>query len=208
MILKFSFIYQICQLAELNPNALFLKVNYDQLKTLCYGLHIHVLPLFRFYRGAEGRLCSFSCTNATVSVFIQINPYYFFVGCFWHFKFWLYCVWFWQVKKFKDALAKHGTERCSLGPAKGLDGKELLKLASIGEISLGSPLPSTMEERVESLENIDLSGAWTKVANQVNVKEEIAALRAWRIALAYWKYKWSKETPFVFLLVLVFELFF
>lgn len=85
-ILKFSFISQICQLAELNPNALFLKVNYDQLKTLCYGLHIHVLPLFRFYRGAEGRLCSFSCTNATVSVFIQINPYYFFVRCFWHFQ--------------------------------------------------------------------------------------------------------------------------
>lgn len=57
---------QICQLAELNPNAIFLKVNYEELKTMCYSLHIHVLPMFRFYRGAEGRVCSFSCTNATV----------------------------------------------------------------------------------------------------------------------------------------------
>jgi thiol-disulfide isomerase/thioredoxin len=138
---------KICQLAEMNPNALFLKVNYEELKTLCHGLHIHVLPLFRFYRGSEGRLCSFSCTNAT-------------------------------IKKFKDALAKHGTERCSLGPAKGLDEKELLTLASIGEISLGSPFPSTTEERVESLvmENIDMSGAWTRAANHIKVKEEIAAL--------------------------------
>ncbi|KAF3437648.1 hypothetical protein FNV43_RR20404 [Rhamnella rubrinervis] len=138
---------KICQLAEMYPNALFLKVNYEELKTLCHGLHIHVLPLFRFYRGSEGRLCSFSCTNAT-------------------------------IKKFKDALVKHSTERCNLGPAKGLDEKELLKLASVGEISLGSPLPSTMEERVESLvmANIDLSGAWTRAANNIKVKEEIAAL--------------------------------
>lgn len=35
---------------------------------MCHGLHIHVLPFFRFYRGADGHLCSFSCTNATVSV--------------------------------------------------------------------------------------------------------------------------------------------
>uniref|UniRef100_A0A2C9UJG7 Thioredoxin domain-containing protein n=1 Tax=Manihot esculenta TaxID=3983 RepID=A0A2C9UJG7_MANES len=58
---------KICQLAESNPDAIFLKVNYEELKTMCHCLHIHVLPFFRFYRGAEGRLCSFSCTNATVS---------------------------------------------------------------------------------------------------------------------------------------------
>nr|DAD34917.1 TPA_asm: hypothetical protein HUJ06_005557 [Nelumbo nucifera] len=60
-------LFQICQLAESNPNALFVKVNYEKLKSMCYSLNIHVLPFFRFYRGAEGRLCSFSCTNATVS---------------------------------------------------------------------------------------------------------------------------------------------
>lgn len=58
---------QICQLAELNPNAIILKVNHDELKAMCHSLRVHVLPFFRFYRGAEGRLCSFSCTNATVS---------------------------------------------------------------------------------------------------------------------------------------------
>ncbi|KAK1261188.1 hypothetical protein QJS04_geneDACA019454 [Acorus gramineus] len=100
---------KICQIAELNPNALFLQVNYEEHKAMCYSLNVHVLPFFRFYRGAEGRVCSFSCTNAT-------------------------------IKKFKDALAKHGTERCSLGPAKGLEEHELLKLASNREVSFNYPL--------------------------------------------------------------------
>lgn len=59
--------WQICQLAESNQSAIFLKVNYEEHKSMCHSLHIHVLPFFRFYRGAEGRVCSFSCTNATVS---------------------------------------------------------------------------------------------------------------------------------------------
>lgn len=107
---------KMCQLAELNPNAIFLKVNYEELRTMCKCLHIHVLPFFRFYKGAEGRLCSFSCTNAT-------------------------------IKKFKDALAKHGTEQCSNGPAKGLNESELLSLASIGEITLNSPFSTN--EKIE-----------------------------------------------------------
>jgi len=65
---------------------------------MCYSLHVHVLPFFRFYRGAQGRLCSFSCTNAT-------------------------------IKKFKDALAKHKPDRCSIGPTRGLEESELLALA-------------------------------------------------------------------------------
>lgn len=95
---------KICQIAESNPDSVFLMVNYEQHKEMCYALNVHVLPFFRFYRGAEGRLCSFSCTNAT-------------------------------IKKFRDALAKYGTERCSLGPAKGLSEQEMLALASIGHIS-------------------------------------------------------------------------
>lgn len=64
---------QICQIAELYPTAIFLKVNYEELKTMCQSLHIHVLPFFRFYRGAEGRVCSFSCTNATVRIWLEKN---------------------------------------------------------------------------------------------------------------------------------------
>uniref|UniRef100_A0A804LJJ1 Thioredoxin domain-containing protein n=1 Tax=Zea mays TaxID=4577 RepID=A0A804LJJ1_MAIZE len=90
---------KICQFAEQNPDVLFLQVNYEEHKSMCHSLHVHVLPLFRFYRGAQGRLCSFSCTNAT-------------------------------IKKFRDALAKHKPDRCSLGPTRGLEESELLALAA------------------------------------------------------------------------------
>lgn len=40
-----------------------------------------------------------------------------------------------QIKKFKDAMAKHGTERCSLGPAKGLEESELMALAANKDLS-------------------------------------------------------------------------
>uniref|UniRef100_A0A0E0EGB1 Thioredoxin domain-containing protein n=1 Tax=Oryza meridionalis TaxID=40149 RepID=A0A0E0EGB1_9ORYZ len=90
---------KIAQLAEKNPEVLFLQVNYEKHKSMCYSLHVHVLPFFRFYRGAQGRVSSFSCTNAT-------------------------------IKKFKDALAKHGPDRCGLGPAKGLEESELMALAA------------------------------------------------------------------------------
>ncbi|THU52567.1 hypothetical protein C4D60_Mb10t05320 [Musa balbisiana] len=54
------------KLAESYPDAIFLKVNYEEHKSMCHSLRIHVLPFFRLYRGALGRVCSFSCTNATV----------------------------------------------------------------------------------------------------------------------------------------------
>lgn len=114
---------KICQLAESNSGTIFLKVNYEEHKKMCHSLHIHVLPFFRFYRGAQGKVCSFSCTNAT-------------------------------IKKFKDALAKYGTDPYCAGPAKGLDESELMRLASVGEISLNLPpiLTSTSEEhRMEDL---------------------------------------------------------
>ncbi|KHN01877.1 thioredoxin-like 1-2, chloroplastic [Glycine soja] len=126
---------KICQIAELYPNATFLKVNYEELKTMCHGLRIHVLPFFRFYRGSEGRVCSFSCTNAT-------------------------------IKKFKDALAKHGSERCSFGPTKGLEESELKILASIGEIN-SSPLLCPKLGKLEDLvmESHDFSGVWSMESN-------------------------------------------
>ncbi|KAI3929163.1 hypothetical protein MKX01_006399 [Papaver californicum] len=142
----------ICQIAEQNPNALVFKVNYEDLKLMCYSLNIHVLPFFRFYRGAEGRLCSFSCNNAT-------------------------------IKKFKDALAKHGTERCSLGPAKGLEEKELLKLAEIKEIYLDFSTTSsrsrrtnekTMEELV--LSKMDFAGSPSSIRADNNIFEMIPML--------------------------------
>ncbi|KAE8664713.1 Thioredoxin-like 1-1 [Hibiscus syriacus] len=102
---------KICQFVEMNPDVQFLQVNYEEHKTMCYSLNVHVLPFFRFYRGAQGRVCSFSCTNAT-------------------------------IKKFKDALAKHTPDRCSLGPTKGLEEKELLALSANKDLPfLYSPEP-------------------------------------------------------------------
>ncbi|KAL2340755.1 hypothetical protein Fmac_008695 [Flemingia macrophylla] len=132
---------KICQIAELYPNATFLKVNYEELKTMCQSLRIHVLPFFRFYRGAEGRVCSFSCTNAS-------------------------------IKKFKDALAKHGNERCGFGPAKGLDESELENLASIGELSVNSSqIPCPKQGKFEDLvtESHDFSGVWSIASNNSRV---------------------------------------
>ncbi|KAL5209305.1 hypothetical protein ABZP36_004928 [Zizania latifolia] len=57
---------KVCQLAGMHPGLQFLMVNSDEQKEMCRRLNVHVLPLFRFYRGAEGRICSFSCTISTI----------------------------------------------------------------------------------------------------------------------------------------------
>lgn len=102
---------KICQFAEKNPDVKVVKVNYEENKSMCYSLRIHVLPFFQFYRGAAGRLCSFSCTNAT-------------------------------IKKFRDALEKHSTPRCSLGPPRGLGEDELLALSKNKSLSFVMPEPA------------------------------------------------------------------
>ncbi|KAH9291306.1 hypothetical protein KI387_043500 [Taxus chinensis] len=99
---------KICQLAGMHSDVEFVKVNYEENKSMCYSLNIHVLPFFQFYRGAQGRLCSFSCTNAT-------------------------------IKKFKDALAKHNTPRCSLGPPLGFEESQLLALSNNKSLSFNMP---------------------------------------------------------------------
>ncbi|GAV72711.1 Thioredoxin domain-containing protein [Cephalotus follicularis] len=126
---------KICQFAEINPDVQFLQVNYEEHKSMCYSLNVHVLPFFRFYRGAHGRLCSFSCTNAT-------------------------------IKKFRDALAKHIPDRCSIGPTKGLEEKELVALAANKDLSFTytpkqlQPLPVSAHEEVSVAEEApSLSGS-------------------------------------------------
>ncbi|XP_064985342.1 thioredoxin-like 1-2, chloroplastic [Musa acuminata AAA Group] len=111
---------KICQQAEMNPSVMLLRVNYEEHKAMCRSLHIHVLPFFRFYRGAQGRVCAFSCTNATIS-------------------------------KFNNALAKHGMDRCSLGPAKGLEEGELLSLASNPDAHFGYPWRSLSQDLALSI---------------------------------------------------------
>ncbi|KAK4362244.1 hypothetical protein RND71_017485 [Anisodus tanguticus] len=137
---------RICQLADSNPDAIFLKVNYEELKAMCHALRIHVLPFFRFYRGAEGKICSFSCTNAT-------------------------------IKKFKDALGRYGTDRCSIGPAKGLDESELLALASIGQLSRNE-LSMDYPVKNNGFEEFVLSGLELSDSNNMGLKENTELLMA------------------------------
>uniref|UniRef100_A0A2P2IZ15 Uncharacterized protein n=1 Tax=Rhizophora mucronata TaxID=61149 RepID=A0A2P2IZ15_RHIMU len=114
---------------------------------MCQALHVHVLPFFRLYRGPEGRLCSFSCTNAT-------------------------------IKKFKDALAKYNENRLNVGPAKGLDESEILKLASIGELPADFALAAAKEKKVGNLiiGNVDLHASGSKTAHMMDPEEETAIL--------------------------------
>ena len=47
-----------------------------------------------------------------------------------------------QIKKFRDALAKHTPDRCSLGPTEGLEEKELLALSANKDLSFNyTPKP-------------------------------------------------------------------
>lgn len=88
-----------------------------------------------------------------------------------------------QIKKFKDALGKYGTDQCSLGPAKGLDESELMRLASIGQISMNLPAPSPKEgDKMEDLvlKCLDLPNSLDKeISNKkMGLKEENALLIA------------------------------
>ncbi|XP_068662274.1 thioredoxin-like 1-1, chloroplastic [Aristolochia californica] len=133
---------KICRIAEANPNVQFLKVNYEEQRSLCTSLHIHVLPFFRFYRGTEGRVSSFSCTIQT-------------------------------IKKFKDAIAKHGTDRCSLGPAKGLEESELLELAAEGLLSFHHR-PGSANSGTEK----SLPSGISSTVNKIEQAEELLAALA------------------------------
>lgn len=55
---------KLCKTAAENPDIIFLKINFDENKPMCKRLNVRVLPYFHFYRGADGRLESFSCSLA------------------------------------------------------------------------------------------------------------------------------------------------
>ncbi|XP_018471824.1 thioredoxin-like 2-1, chloroplastic isoform X2 [Raphanus sativus] len=55
---------KLCKTAEEHPEILFLKVNFDENKSLCKSLNVKVLPYFQLYRGSDGQVDSFSCSLA------------------------------------------------------------------------------------------------------------------------------------------------
>ncbi|CAF2071895.1 unnamed protein product, partial [Brassica napus] len=55
---------KLCKTAEEHPEILFLKINFDENKSLCKSLNVKVLPYFHLYRGSDGQVDSFSCSLA------------------------------------------------------------------------------------------------------------------------------------------------
>ncbi|PKA57278.1 Thioredoxin-like 2, chloroplastic [Apostasia shenzhenica] len=53
---------KLCKTAEEHPDVFFLKVDFDENKPMCRRLNVRVLPFFHFYRAADGKLESFSCS--------------------------------------------------------------------------------------------------------------------------------------------------
>ncbi|XP_038893673.1 thioredoxin-like 1-1, chloroplastic isoform X2 [Benincasa hispida] len=79
-----------------------------------------------------------------------------------------------KIKKFKDALVKHGTDRCSILPAKGLDESELERLAMAGELSLSSPSPYLKERTLKDLvmREMDSYSSWNRAGNSMELMED------------------------------------
>lgn len=57
---------KIMQLAERNEDIVFLKVEYDENKSVCKSLGVKMLPYFHVYRGQHGRVASFSASVTKV----------------------------------------------------------------------------------------------------------------------------------------------
>lgn len=56
------------KLAKEYPDVVFVKVNFDDNKELCRSLGVKVLPYFKFYRGNEGCVASFSASIAKIKL--------------------------------------------------------------------------------------------------------------------------------------------
>lgn len=61
---------KLCKLCEDHPDVVLLKVNFDESRAICKALGVKVLPLFQFYRGAEGQVANFS---ASISKFQRLR---------------------------------------------------------------------------------------------------------------------------------------
>lgn len=78
-----------------------------------------------------------------------------------------------QIKKFRDALAKHTTDRCSIAPTKGLEEKELLALSANRDLNF-SYTPKPVESVPVPAEPMFLSEPVPEPSHTPN-KEAISA---------------------------------
>lgn len=57
---------KLCKIAAANPEVVFLKVEFDDNREMCRSMGVKVLPYFHLYRGAEGKVASFSASISKV----------------------------------------------------------------------------------------------------------------------------------------------
>mmetsp|Transcript_26538 Transcript_26538/g.87006 ORF Transcript_26538/g.87006 Transcript_26538/m.87006 type:complete len:94 (-) Transcript_26538:1490-1771(-) len=55
------------RIADEHEDIIFLKVNFDENKSLCKSLGVKVLPFFQLYRGPEGRVAAFSASLSKIN---------------------------------------------------------------------------------------------------------------------------------------------
>ncbi|CAG9463950.1 unnamed protein product [Pedinophyceae sp. YPF-701] len=53
---------RVIELCKENPEIVFAKVKFEDNKVICKAMGVKALPFFQFYRGADGRLASFSAS--------------------------------------------------------------------------------------------------------------------------------------------------
>jgi len=83
----------------------------------------------------------------------------------------------WQIKKFRDALAKHTPDRCSLEPTKGLEEKELIALSENKDLNFTyTPKPS---QPVHTPEEV-ATEAVPSLTSKSEVSKERPLVTAWR----------------------------
>jgi hypothetical protein len=61
---------QLCQIMnEHLEDVIFLKISFEANKEMCKNMGVKVLPYFKFFRGAEGKVDQFSCTVSKIQRF-------------------------------------------------------------------------------------------------------------------------------------------
>eukprot|EP00854_Cymbomonas_tetramitiformis_P011889 gene11889-14042_t len=64
------------QIAEQNPNVLFVKINFDTHHTFCKRMGVSGLPLVMFFSGAAGKVEAFNCNLSKMSLLREKLKYF------------------------------------------------------------------------------------------------------------------------------------
>ena len=60
---------KICKIVADHPEVIFLKVSFEENKDMCKNMGVKVLPFFRLFQGAKGKVAEFSCTVSKIQRF-------------------------------------------------------------------------------------------------------------------------------------------